>query len=291
VFDSWLTTYYDDLLAPLDDACRRGEALDLRLLRALDDDAWTLLATKEYSVYPHLHAALPDLPDRATQETWNGRSGISLATQSAGFLKTLKALYARHGLRPLAESTVLDFGCGWGRLTRLVARDVEPGRLCACDPYPGILDVCERMRVPARLEPIAYVPAALPFQDRFDLVYAFSVFTHLSEETHLACLHAIHAGLADDGVLIATVRPPAYAREGMPRSLSLRLAGRKLESDKPSYLFAAHADQPSGDRETYGETVVNLPYVRERWGEWFELVDVSLMLDDIHQVVLTLRRR
>ena len=290
MFDSWLTGYYDDVLAPLDDACRRGEPLDLGKLRDLDDDAWTLLATKEYSAYPHLRAALPDLPDDATQETWNGRSGFHLAVQSAGFLKTLKRLYARHGSRPLADSTVLDFGCGWGRLTRLVARDVAPGGLCGCDPYPGILDVCDRMRVPARLAPIAYVPTALPFDDRFDLVYAFSVFTHLSEETHLACLRAIHTGLAEDGLLIATIRPSAYAREGMPRSLSRRLAARRLEHSKPGYLFAAHDDQPAGDRKTYGETVVNLPYVRERWGEWFELLDVSLMLDDVHQVVLTLRR-
>ena len=76
----------------------------------------------------------------------------------------------------------------------------------------------------------------------------------------------------------------------MPRSLSRRLAARSLEHGKPGYLFAAHDDQPAGDRKTYGETVVNLPYVRERWGEWFELLDVSLMLDDVHQVVLTLRR-
>jgi hypothetical protein len=37
--------------------------------------------------------------------------------------------------------------------------------------------------------------------------------------------------------------------------------------------------------------VVNIAYVRERWGELFELLEVSLMLDDIDQVVLTLRRR
>ena len=291
MFDSWLTAYYDDVLGPLDEACRRGESLDLGVLRTLDDDAWTLLTTKEYSVYPHLRAALPELPDPATQETWNGRSGVHLATQSASFLRTLKALYARYGQRPLAGSTVLDFGCGWGRLTRLVARDVAPGRLCACDPYPGILDVCERMRVPARLAPIAYVPTALPFDDRFDLVYAFSVFTHLSEETHLACLRTIHTGLADEGLLIATIRPPAYVREALPSSLSRRIAARRLERHKPSYLFAAHDDQPSGDQETYGETVLNLAYVRECWGAWFELLDVSLMLDDIHQVVLTLRGR
>jgi hypothetical protein len=31
--------------------------------------------------------------------------------------------------------------------------------------------------------------------------------------------------------------------------------------------------------------------VRERWSPRFELVDVSLLASDVHQVVLTLRRR
>jgi SAM-dependent methyltransferase len=127
--------------------------------------------------------------------------------------------------------------------------------------------VCERTGVPGWLAPIPYVSESLPFDDRFDPVYAFSVFTHLSEPTHLALLRAIHAGLADGGLLVATIRPPAYARNGV------------------------HEAQPSGGEVTFGEAVVNLPYVRERWGELFELLDVGLMLDDIYQVVLTLRRR
>jgi hypothetical protein len=41
---------------------------------------------------------------------------------------------------------------------------------------------------------------------------------------------------------------------------------------------------------TYGETVISLAYVQERWAPLFELVDVSLLSEDLHQVVLTLRR-
>ena len=42
---------------------------------------------------------------------------------------------------------------------------------------------------------------------------------------------------------------------------------------------------------TYGETVVTLPYVRERWSERFELLEVDLLIGDPYQVMLTLRRR
>jgi SAM-dependent methyltransferase len=290
VYDSWLSHYFGDLLEHLDARCRR-ERLDYGWFRGLDDDLWTILLSKEYALYPHLRRALPDLPEPEVQETWNGRSGIELARQSADFYGKLKLLQARHGAVPLSQAAVLDFGCGWGRLMRFVARDVAPGRLCGCDPYPGIIDVCERTRVPGRLAPIAYVPDSLPFSDRFDLVYAFSVFTHLSEPTHLAALRAIHAGLGDGGLLIVTIRPPAYIRMRLHPALPRPSAARALERGKPAYMFAPHDVQPSGGEVTFGEAVVNLPYVRERWGEMFELLEVGLLLEDIHQVVITLRRR
>ena len=42
---------------------------------------------------------------------------------------------------------------------------------------------------------------------------------------------------------------------------------------------------------TYGETVITLPYVRERWSPLFELLDVDLLVGDLYQLMLTLRRR
>lgn len=290
MYDSWLRHYYEDILAPLDARCKR-QPIDYAWFRDLDDELWTILLSKEYELYPNLRRALPDLPEPDVQETWNGRSGIALASQSAQFYRRLKALYLRHATVPLAEAKVLDFGCGWGRLMRFVARDVGPQNLFGCDPYPGILDVCARTRVPGRLASIAYVPDSLPFDERFDLVYAFSVFTHLSEETHEAALRAIHAGLGPGGLLVATVRPPAYAEDGMHPALPGGFRVKPLRRGKPAYLFAAHDDQPSGDEVTFGEAVINLPYVRERWGGLFELLEISLMVDDIYQVVLTLRRR
>ena len=64
----------------------------------------------------------------------------------------------------------------------------------------------------------------------------------------------------------------------------------------PLYLFAPHPAEPShlqwdGGEMHYGETVVTLPYVRERWADRFELLEVDPSLADIYQVMLTLRRR
>ncbi len=39
---------------------------------------------------------------------------------------------------------------------------------------------------------------------------------------------------------------------------------------------------------TYGETVITLPYIREHWSDRFELLGVDILIDDLHQVVITL---
>jgi SAM-dependent methyltransferase len=227
------------------------------------------------------------VPEPAIQERWCGLSGAPLATQSAAFYRLLTQRYAEAGARPLGESRVLDFGCGWGRLTRFLTRDVPPERLCGCDPVASILAECH---LPATLAQSEFFPERLPFDEPFDLAFAFSVFTHLSETAHERCLDALHAGLRQGGVLVVTIRPPAYLQES-PLMAEVR------DRDGDGYVFVPHPAEPdhpqyAGSGATsYGETIITLPYVRERWARRFELLHVDLVLEDLHQVVLTLRRR
>jgi SAM-dependent methyltransferase len=297
-YDSWLEHLHGEHLAAIDAACDGGGPECFALFRDLDVDLWALLLTREYDVYPNIRALLPSVPDPSLQELWNGTSGVALASQSAAFYGKLCERFHRHGDRPLAEARVLDFGCGWGRLTRFLARDVEPGRLYGCDPVEQILDVCRDSRVPATLARSEFLPERLPFEEPFDLAFAFSVFTHLSEVSHQRSLGALHGSLRTGGILVVTVRPPDYLRLSPLMRPALDSLGRDPSAsvDEPRYLFVPHAAQDShpqygGGEMTYGETVITLPYIRERWSPLFELVDVDLLIGDLHQVIVTLRRR
>ena len=296
--DPWLTHYFDEQLSELDDACARTGNAGFELFRDLDDDLWALLLSRSYTSYPNIRALLPELPGPALQRRWNGTAGLELMSQSKGFYVGARATYALYSESDLAQAAVLDFGCGWGRLTRFLARDVAPDALFGCDPAEDILDVCRRTRVPATLARCDYVPERVPFDRRFDLVVAFSVFTHISEAAHEACLRAIHASLNPEGILIATVRPPSYlAHSEEMRSLRDALGPDPLvDPSKPRFLFAAHrADrnhlQYQGGGITYGEAVISLSYIRKHWSQMFELLEVRVPTDDIYQVALTLRRR
>jgi SAM-dependent methyltransferase len=297
-YDSWLQTFWGDELQRIDAACVGAGPEALALFRGLDADLWALLLTREYDLYPGIKALLPELPDVALQATWNGASGSALASQSLAFYEKLRHLYASHSALPLERSRVLDFGCGWGRLTRFLARDVTPGALFGCDPVQPILDLARTSRVPAQLARSAFVPDRLPFEQRFDLAYAFSVFTHLSETAHGASLRALHAAIAPDGLLMLTIRPPEYLRVCELLHPALASLGRQPETrlKESRYLFAAHGGQPLGSQApdgqvTYGETVITPAYIRERWTDLFELLECDPLLGDPHQVVVVLRRR
>lgn len=297
--DSWLSHFYGECLEAIDARCseRRSDE-QYALFDDLDDDVWSLLLTQQYQVYPHIRALLPAMPEPELQELWNGASGLVLAGQSRSFYARLRASYARHSARPLAQSSVLDFGCGWGRLTRYLLRDVAPGRLYGCDPVDGALAICRANHIAASFAKSEFLPERLPFDERFDLAFAFSVFTHLSEAAHQRSLQALHRSLRPGGILIVTIRPPAYLSQCEAMQQVLERLGADVEAAMtlPRYLFVPHPVDPrhpqaAGDHIEYGETVVTMAYVRERWSRWFELLESAVQLDDLHQVILTLRRR
>jgi SAM-dependent methyltransferase len=303
--DLWLLSFWDDQLAPIERAlvaADPGAPPDRSLFKDLPDAVWGMLLTQRQRVYPAIAAALPTLPIADLQRLWNGPSGPELIAQTTAFYQLLKRAHVEHGTGArLEHARVLDFGCGWGRITRFLERDVvEPGALCGVDPVQGILDEAVRNGVRADLRRCAFVPEQLPFEQPFELAYAFSVFTHLSEAAHMASLRALHAVIAPGGLLVATIRPPGYLRVSPSLRPALESLGPypAVRLREPHYLYAAHPTLPlqtpgdgTGDEVSYGETVVTIAYVRKHWSELFELVAADVSLSDPHQVALLLRRR
>jgi SAM-dependent methyltransferase len=297
-YDSWLEHFHGEQLKAIDAVCEDGAPEHFALFRGLDADLWALLLTQEYEVYPNIRSLLPSVPNPSLQELWNGASGARLADQSKSFYSKVCDRFAQHGEVQLADARVLDFGCGWGRLTRFFARDVAPGRLYGCDPVEEILDVCRETRVPASLARSEFVPERLPFDESFDLAVSFSVFTHISEPAHESSLRALHASLRPGGILILTVRALGYLQSCERMHSLLEALGPEYRArlEEPRYLFVPHPAEPShlqysGGEMTYGETVITLPYILECWSSGFELLEVDLLVGDLHQVMLTLRRK
>lgn len=108
---------------------------------------------------------------------------------------------------------VLDFGCGAGRTLRHFLDEADRAEFYGCDiDGPSIDWLTERLSPPLHIFQSGELPS-LPQPDGFfDLVYAFSVFTHLSD--HWAgWLLELRRVLKPDGLLLATFLSEPHWKE------------------------------------------------------------------------------
>lgn len=103
--------------------------------------------------------------------------------------------------------SVLDFGCGCGRVTRYF-HDFD-GDVAGSDLSEAAIEWC-RSHLRGRFE-VNRLEPPLPFADgSFDLVYALSVFTHLTAELQLAWRDELRRVLSPQGRLLITTHGRSY---------------------------------------------------------------------------------
>jgi SAM-dependent methyltransferase len=110
----------------------------------------------------------------------------------------------------LVGSRALDFGCGAGRiLTHAVAENPEC-EYWGCDIDPQSVEWLRAHLLPASNVLLCGELPPLPLPDeQFDLIWAFSVFTHLTDSWS-GWLLEMHRLLKPGGALIATVVGPGH---------------------------------------------------------------------------------
>ena len=97
-------------------------------------------------------------------------------------------------------------------MLRLFYKYIPLENLYAVDPWESSLKHCQSCGIQANLARIDEISPTIPFNVKFDLVIAFSVFTHLSERSALAGQRALRQAIDDHGLLVITLRPFEYIR-------------------------------------------------------------------------------
>ena len=136
-----------------------------------------------------------------------------LLRQSLTFARQVENNYARYCGKPLRNSTIMDFGCGYGRILRLMYYFSDPHRIWGVDAWQRSIDTCAEARMLGNFVQSESVPTSLPVgETQFDVAFSFSVFTHLAPTAADACLAAVRRHMKEGGLFIATVRPVEYWR-------------------------------------------------------------------------------
>jgi SAM-dependent methyltransferase len=175
-----------------------------------------------------------------------------------------------------AGKRVLDFGCGAGRTLRHFLPEAEKGEFWGADIDEASIEwlrgaLCPPLRV--RRSPVV-PPLGLEYGS-FDLVWAISVFTHLTNAS-IPWLLELHRLLKPGGLLVATY---------LGRWSSELLAGEPWEEDRVGMNVLRH----NQDWDRGGPVVLMSDWwVRAHWGRAFEILDV---VPNVHAQSWTLLRK
>jgi len=191
---------------------------------------------------------LPTMPSDDVQQLWTGNCGVPLLEQSVDFMRTVVEAAALHEMDP-HDSRVLDFGIGWGRLARLWLKYGGPGQLDGCDAWEDSLEKSRECGLRNRLVRSDPLLDDLPFEESsFDIIWAFSVFTHLSPKAMHDGFAGLRRMLKQRGTLVFTVRPHSYWDLPQPRELlDAATQDRLISSDDVTFLQHQSADPYYGD--------------------------------------------
>jgi hypothetical protein len=233
---------------------------------------------------PALAARLPTMASEEVQRNWTGNHGPVLMNQSLAFVRTLLALWGRRSHRGIEQAQVLDFGCGWGRLLRLLLHAVPEAALFGVDSWDQSIRLCQESGLRCHLAVSDEVPDRLPFAGPFDVIFAFSVFTHLNQATARTVLRTLRQSIRKDGLLCLTIRPVEYWTQ-----LGLEDAATYADRHRQTgFAFLPQNRPPAANGEvTYGKTSLTLDHLAGLADGW-RLTDVEWTPSDPMQVIVAL---
>jgi hypothetical protein len=284
---SLLNLHFADVMARLEDRAAAGLA-PRAVFEGVDDDLFALIAGKGFDGYPALRALLPDYPDHKLVGALTGNRSLAEAMKEASFFWRLaKAQYAQHGRRPLGEARVVDYGAGWGRITRLCDRDV--GELIAVEPNPVFQDEFRRIGAPGRLIASDYMSAAPLDVGGADLLFSFSILTHTSEALARNVRDRWAEIMAPGGVVVCTIRPGTFL-DGA-RGEIRQLAAADLAAGRAAYAAGRIAYWPYPETPDFGITVMPMDFLRDLFGRDFEILGPRFLLENPTQLPIVMIRR
>jgi len=264
----------------------RGDVF-LKRFQRLSDKKW--LDTIKHSVDDRNIGGIffSGFPEQKIQAQFVGSHGKAALTEAFNFYTVVKDYCVALGVTLAPESNVLDFGVGWGRILRFFLKDVAIGNLYGVDVDPTIIKVCRDTGIPGNVSQVN-PEGPLPYSDKiFDLVYAYSVFSHLSEDVHIKWLEEIRRILKPGGVFITTTEGRDFinfcaslSKKDVETDWHKTLKNAFPEPEKTleefdagNFIYAATGggDYRSGD--FYGEAVIPKSYVENVWTKYLGFRD------------------
>jgi SAM-dependent methyltransferase len=174
-------------------------------------------------------------------------------------------------------------------MLRFFLREVSARNLHGVDVDPEMVALCRDLYGPlARFDTVPPRPPAPALWERYDVIYLYSVFSHLSQEVHLAWVEEFARRLAPGGLLLATTQSRGFLdfcaslRSGStpedPWQQSLARCFTDHDDalqryDRGEFLFEPTGGGDHRPSTFYGEAVVPRGFVERSWPSSLRLVE------------------
>ncbi len=263
----------------------------------IDDTTWFELQFRPQDALKYYGIPLPGLPSDEVQMRYTARAGRDNLQQAFNFYRYV---YSACELSQVNEPRILDFGGGWGRISRFFLRDTKPELIYIADCLSDAIDRLHATGNPCKILKNEPLPPIVGLDTHFDLIYAFSVFSHLSEQHLRAWLTYLMDCLRPGGHLVFTTRGCQFIdqleqvhRENLSIHSYLK---EKLPSPKEvreRYLKGEFQFYPTGGGEEltsdfYGEALIPRRYIEINYRS--VLVDFTEAVPDVDQSVVVLQK-
>lgn len=261
-------------------------------MKNISDQQWLELLLDPQESSKPLGLDIPRLAPDEVQKAFTGSTGRPNLEQAMAFFQYVKS---QHPLK--RDMRVMDFGAGWGRIALFPLKELNRGNLYTVDPSPTAIEWQKQLGLDCQVVLSDPLPPIPDIQGkRFDIIYSFSVFSHLSEPYFTSWMRYFSEILNPGGIIVFTTRGRRWLdhierSEFKPEIFGDYSAIREaLDGDQ--HLF--FQDRPIENRplsgEWYGESFVPRAYLTAHLPE-FEVVDFKEDHPHIFQTIVTLRPR
>ena len=234
-----------------------------------------------------LRASIPPFPPLELRQ-------ITAAPDLSEFLWTglvdmdrIMSLYEKVTVNePVENPSILDFGCGCGRMVRFLSDYGPTGSIHACEVNPDHMKWCRDNLTSIQISQSEALPP-LPYIDQmFNMIYGLSVFTHLTEENATKWLAELKRVLKPNGILIVTISGYASLntiKKSVPHQQMTNLKVEEVEhtiENFPTTPFVFFKYNKSAidiakAGSEYGITFIHPDYIYKNWAsEGFKVLEI-----------------
>ena len=205
----------------------------------LTTDGWQNVVVRSMSEPIIDGVKFPRFPSETIQNGMHGHSGTDSIREAFAFYNFIKAQPAL--LANIApENSFLDFGCGWGRITRPFLRDFNLSNLFGYEPDFRFCSIARDLNPFTCVINGDYLPDGRLPASQFDLIVGWSIFSHLSPRSATEWLVEMSRILNDGGVCILTTWGDRFL-DRLVKELE------RIERGEDVHWYSRHVLKHSGD--------------------------------------------